>query len=174
LVAAKKFRGDLFYRLNVLSIRVPPLRERGGDIALLADHFLQTFAQRAGRPVLGVSEASRLVLDQYSWPGNVRELRNVIERAVSVTAEPYISPLDLPGEILSRSKQLCAVFREEKRKSVEHFERQSITELLTRTQGNVTEAARLCGMDRATLHRLMRKYGIDSRFYRAPNDPKTG
>ncbi len=171
LVAAKKFRGDLFYRLNVLSIRVPALRERAGDVALLADHFLQTFARRAGRPVLGASDAALLVLEQYPWPGNVRELRNVIERAVSVTAEPYISPLDLADEILSGSQQLRVGFREEKRKSVAHFERQSITELLTRTQGNVTEAARLCGMDRAALHRLMRKYGIDSRLYRAPGGP---
>jgi len=167
LVAAKKFRGDLFYRLNVLNIRVPPLRERTGDIALLAEHFLQTFARRAARPVVGISEAALLILEHYPWPGNVRELRNTIERAVAITTEPYVSPLDLPGEMLTRSQQMPAVFRQEKRKSVENFERQSITEALTRTQGNVTEAARICGMDRAALHRLMRKYGIESRLYRS-------
>jgi DNA-binding NtrC family response regulator len=174
LVAAKKFRSDLFYRLNVLSIRVPPLRERPGDMALLADHFLQTFVRRAGRPVLGISEGALLILQQYPWPGNVRELRNVIERAVSITKEPYISPLDLPDEILSKSQQMPVPFQHEKRRNVEIFERQNITELLTRTQGNVTEAAKLCGMDRAALHRLMRKYRIESRLYRTPPGTESG
>ena len=166
MVAAKKFRDDLFYRLNVLTIRVPLLRERAGDIPLLADHFLQTFVRRRGKPVLGISAAALLVLEQYPWPGNIRELRNVIERAVSLTSEQYISPLDLPDELLRKSQNMRVAFRQEKRKSVENFERQSITELLTRTQGNVTEAAKISGMDRAALHRLMRKYGIDSRTYR--------
>ncbi len=170
LVAVKRFREDLFYRLNVLAIRVPPLRERTGDIILLADHFLDTFVQRTGRPVAGISAAASLILEQYPWPGNIRELRNVIERAVSLTSEQYISPLDLPDELLRKSQQLRTVFRQEKRKSVENFERQSIAELLTRTQGNVTEAAKISGMDRAAFHRLMRKYGIDSRTYR----PQTG
>jgi DNA-binding NtrC family response regulator len=170
LVTAKKFRGDLFYRLNVLSIRVPPLRDRTGDIGVLADHFLQAFARRAQKPVLGVSEGALLILEQYPWPGNVRELRNVVERAVSITTEPYISPLDLPEEILHKSQQMRVMFRQEKRKNVESFERQNITELLARTQGNVTEAARLSGMDRAAFHRLMRKYGIESRPYRPPTD----
>jgi two-component system response regulator AtoC len=166
MVAAKKFRGDLFYRLNVLSIRVPPLRERVGDIPILARHFLQTFARRSQRPVVDISEGAVLILEQYPWPGNVRELRNVIERAVAITTEPYLSPLDLPDELLSKSQQVRVAFRQEKRKSVESFERQNIAEALTRTQGNVTEAARICGMDRAALHRLMRKYGIESRLYR--------
>lgn len=174
LVALKRFREDLFYRLNVLTIRIPPLRERGSDIPLLADDFLQTFAGRTRKPVAGISAAALLILEQYPWPGNIRELRNVIERAVSLTSEQYISPLDLPEQLLRKSQQMPTAFRQEKRKSVEHFERQSITELLTRTQGNVTEAAKVSGMDRAALHRLMRKYGIDSRFYRAPTGPETG
>jgi DNA-binding NtrC family response regulator len=172
LVALKKFRDDLFYRLNVLTIRVPPLRERGGDIPLLTDHLLQTFVRRMGKPVAGISAAALLILEQYSWPGNVRELRNVIERAVSLTAGPYLSPLDLPEELLRKSQQTRGAFRQEKRKSVENFERQSIAELLIRTQGNVTEAARMSGMDRAALHRLMRKYGIDSRAYRTSAGPE--
>jgi DNA-binding NtrC family response regulator len=155
----------------VLTISVPPLRERAGDVALLAEHFLQTLVRRTGKPVLGISEAARLILEQYPWPGNVRELRNVIERAVSITSEHYLSPLDLPNELLQKADQLRMAFRHEKRKSVEHFERQSISELLTRTHGNVTEAARISGMDRAALHRLMRKYGIDAQAYR---DPGTG
>jgi DNA-binding NtrC family response regulator len=168
LVAAKRFRDDLFYRLSVLTIRIPPLRERAVDVGLLADHFLQTFVQRTAKPVLGISEAARLVLEQYPWPGNIRELRNVIERGVSITSKQYLSPLDLPDELLHKSEQMRTVFRQEKRKSVENFERQSISELLTRTRGNVTEAARISGMDRAALHRLMRKYGIDSHTYREP------
>jgi DNA-binding NtrC family response regulator len=166
LVALKSFRNDLFYRLNVLTVRLPPLRERSGDIPLLADHFLKTFVRRTGKPVLGVSAAALLVLEQYPWPGNIRELRNVIERGVSIASGPYLSPLDLSEELLRQSQQMRTVFRQEKRKNVETFERQSLAELLTRTQGNVTEAARLSGMDRAAFHRLMRKYGIDSRTYR--------
>lgn len=169
MVANKKFREDLFYRLSVLSIRVPPLRERAGDIGLLAGHFLDTFARRTGRPVLGISEAALLILGQYPWPGNIRELRNVIERGVSITSEQYLSPLDLPDALLQTSEQLGTMFRQEKRKSVETFERQSIQEILTRTSGNVTEAARISGMDRVVLHRLIRKYGIDSRTYRDPS-----
>jgi DNA-binding NtrC family response regulator len=174
LVALKRFRDDLFYRLNVLTIRIPPLRERGSDIPLLADHFLQTFARRTGKPVAGISAAALLILEQYPWPGNIRELRNVIERAVSLTSEQYISPLDLSDQLLRKSQQMHTAFRQEKRKSVEDFERHSITELLTRTQGNVTEAAKISGMDRAALHRLMRKYGIDSRTYRGHTGQDAG
>ncbi|MBI3695351.1 MAG: sigma-54-dependent Fis family transcriptional regulator [Acidobacteria bacterium] len=174
MVAVKKFRDDLFYRLNVLTIRVPPLRERAGDIPILADHCLQTFVRRTGKPVLGISAAALLVLEQYPWAGNIRELRNVIERAVSLTSEQYLSPLDLPDELLRKSQNMRVAFRQEKQKSVENFERQSITELLIRTQGNVTEAAKISGMDRAALHRLMRKYGIDSRAYRGPSGENSG
>ncbi|MEK7408141.1 MAG: sigma-54 dependent transcriptional regulator [Acidobacteriota bacterium] len=166
MVAARKFREDLYYRLNVLTIALPPLRERAGDIPLLANHFLQAFAQRTKKKVLGVSAAAVMVLEHYAWPGNVRELRNVVERAVSITAEEYLSPLDLPEELLRQSHEMRPAFRQEKRRSVETFERQGIAELLTRTRGNVTEAARIAGMDRAAFHRLMRKYGIDSRGYR--------
>ncbi|MBI3683872.1 MAG: sigma-54-dependent Fis family transcriptional regulator, partial [Acidobacteria bacterium] len=174
MVAAKKFRDDLYYRLNVLTIRVPPLRERAGDVPVLADHFLQTFVRRTAKPVLGISAAALLVLEQYPWPGNIRELRNVIERAVSLTSEQYLSPLDLPDQLLRKSQQMRTPFRQEKKKSLENFERQSIAELLTRTLGNVTEAAKISGMDRAALHRLMRKYGIDSRAYRGQTGPDPG
>jgi DNA-binding NtrC family response regulator len=171
MVAARKFRDDLYYRLNVLAIRLPPLRERAGDIPLLAGHFLHACAKRAKARVLGISSAALLVLEQYFWPGNVRELRNVVERAVSITGEEYISPLDLPDELLRESREMRSAFRQEKRRSVENFERQSIAELLTRTRGNVTEAARIAGMDRAAFHRLLRKYAIDSRGYRPQAAP---
>ncbi len=171
MVATQKFRDDLYYRLNVLAIRLPPLRERAGDIPPLASHFLHACARRAKARVLGMSSATLLVLEQYSWPGNVRELRNVVERAVSITGEEYISPLDLPEELLRKSRDVPAAFRQEKRRNVENFERQSIAELLTRTRGNVTEAARIAGMDRAAFHRLLRKYGVDSRAYRPQAAP---
>ena len=145
LVATRKFREDLYYRLNVLAIQLPPLRERAGDVPLLAEHFVQTFCRRVGRSVLDISSAARLILEQYAWPGNVRELRNVIERAVSIASGRQISPLDLPEELLRGSHQTRPGFLQGKRQTVETFERQSIGDLLSRTQGNVTEAARMAG-----------------------------
>ncbi|MBI5280639.1 MAG: sigma-54-dependent Fis family transcriptional regulator [Candidatus Solibacter usitatus] len=174
MMAARRFRDDLYYRLNVLAIRLPPLRERPGDIPLLARHYLDACARRANARVLGISAAALLVLEQYPWPGNVRELRNVIERAVSISSEQYLSPLDFPEELLRESRNIGAGFRHEKRRNVESFERQSVAELLTRTKGNVTEAAKVAGMDRAAFHRLMRKYGIDSRGYRSQPAPERG
>ncbi len=142
------FREDLFYRLNVVSIRVPALRERMEDVPLLANHF---FRQLTGDPEALLPEEVLTQFAAHRWPGNIRELRNRVERvAVLKRAEP-ISTLSPVGS---------QIYREAKAAAVEAFERQFLTELLGRARGNVSEAARLAQMDRVFLSKLLRKQGL--------------
>jgi two-component system, NtrC family, response regulator HydG len=170
LIRAGRFREDLHYRLNVVTIRVPPLRERSGDIRLLAHHFFTTFQQRqSNRALLGVSEAAHLILEQYPWPGNVRELCNVMERAVSLIRGHYVAPGDLPEELLvpaAGDPRSVGKFQSRKREMIEHFERHYLQELMERTDGNVTRAAELASMLRPALQRLLRRHSIDPAHYR--------
>lgn len=170
LIREGRFREDLHYRLNVVTIRVPPLRDRGGDIRLLAQHFFTTFQQRQSNRVLrGVSEAAFMILEQYPWPGNVRELCNVMERAVSLSRGHYVAPADLPDELLAAvagDRRSVGKFQSRKREMIQHFERHYLQELMEKTNGNVTRAAELAGMLRPALQRLLRKYSIDPSEYR--------
>lgn len=165
-----QFREDLFYRLNVVSIQVPPLRQRGGDIRLLAEHFFKTFRQcQPDRAVCGVSEAALMILERHSWPGNVRELRNVMERAVSLSQGFYLSPLDLPEELLATAvegRSSLGEFQSRKRELIQDFERRYLGDLMGRVGGNVTQAAELASMLRPALQRLLRKHAIDPADYR--------
>ena len=140
------FREDLFYRLNVFAIRVPPLRERKADIPLLAEHFRR---EATGDPEGALPDELLQQLIDHNWPGNVRELRNRVEAMV------LRRPCELPELDPSR-----ASFRDAKRRAVEEFERNFVGELLARAQGNVSEAARLAEMDRPYLIKLLRKHGI--------------
>ena len=152
-VRERKFREDLFYRLSVFELYVPPLRERGKDIGLLIDFFLDRFRVAHGRPNLKFSKTARDKLLAYSWPGNVRQLRNVIDSAVVLAASDEILPDDLglrdTGETELMSLRL------------EDWERKLIAEALRRADGNVPEAARLLGIGRATLYRKIEEYGIE-------------
>jgi two-component system, NtrC family, response regulator HydG len=151
-VREKKFREDLYYRLSVFELMIPPLRDRGADIAVLLDHFLDHFRRQHGRPGLGVSDEARQRLLAYSWPGNVRQLRNVIDSAVVLAAGNRIEITDLGlrdvggGELESLK--------------LDYWERRLIGEALKRTNGNVPEAAKLLGIGRATLYRKIEEYGI--------------
>ena len=151
-VREKKFREDLYYRLSVFELLVPPLRERGEDIGLLIDFFLDHFRRQHGRPTLGISPEARAKLLGYQWPGNVRQLRNVIDSAVVLADGDQIEVGDL-GLRGVASGELESL-------DLEMWERRLIGEALRRTEGNVPEAARLLGIGRATLYRKVEQYGI--------------
>ena len=162
------FREDLFYRLNVISVHLPPLRERKEDIPLLIDFFREKYNRKLGKNVEVISDEIIKVLTSYEWPGNVRELENLVERLIVLSSEERISLADLPPSIISSSfghGQLHrdhASYQESKKRVLESFERMFVLEALNAAGGNVSRAARSVGMNRANFQRLMRKLGIKS------------
>ena len=160
-----KFREDLYFRLNVVPITAPSLRERREDIPLLIDHMLLKLAPEGGA---ALCDASRQALMAHDWPGNVRELRNVIERALALGADPGMLVAPLGDTTPAKGVQLSPAiefdphvpFRETKERWTELFERRYLTWLLRRADGNISKAARDADMDRKYLHKLLRKYGI--------------
>lgn len=156
-----RFREDLYFRINVIPIELPPLKSRGTDILLLAQNYVQSFAKRADKEVIGVSETAAEKLLAYSWPGNVRELRNVVERAVALTRFEKIAVEDLPDKIRDyRSSQLF-IGGEDPSELVpmEEIERRYILHVLKSVGGNKTTAARVLGLDRKTLYRKLAQFG---------------
>jgi two-component system response regulator GlrR len=163
LVAERRFRSDLFFRLNVLPVRLPPLRERRGDIALLAEHFLAMLNQGRSGAARSLSAGAIERLYRHDWPGNVRELQNVVRRAV-VMMEPErsaisVSELSLPADCATEAP-LVTSFREAKARALAAFERAFVRELLQRTHGNITEAARQSKQDRRAFGRLVKKHNL--------------
>ena len=171
-VRAGVLRSDLYFRLNVVPIRIPSLRERPDDIPLLAQHFLARFASEYGRPGLRLTALVIESLRGYEWPGNVRELQNVIERMVSLSWEGEISPDDLPQELGRNGGHRIALpfsqiatdrpFHEAKAEAISEFEKAYLRDLLERNRGNISQAARHAGIDRKTIHRMLTKYELDS------------
>jgi two-component system response regulator HydG len=157
-----RFRQDLFFRINVIQIDVPPLRSRGADILLLAQHFVEQFAPRAKKRVLGISEPVAEKLLSYDWPGNVRELRNVVERAVALTRHDKLTLDDLPEKIRDyRSSQVVIGGSDPGELApLEEIERRYILHVLHCVGDNRTLAARTLGLDRKTLYRKLRLYGV--------------
>jgi transcriptional regulator with GAF, ATPase, and Fis domain len=172
-VRAGRFRQDLFYRLSVVRILLPPLRDRPEDIPPLVEHFLKSGAFNRtpeGNPKIeGIEREALDLLTAYSWPGNVRELLNVVERAVSFSEGPLIHPRDLPEQLRLNGTNpgIDAVtgevtFKEAKEKWVSSFERDYIVALLKKNDGNISHAAREADIDRKYFRKLMRKYDIDA------------
>jgi len=154
-IEKQEFREDLYYRLNVVNIELPPLRERKDDVPLLAEHFLHKFAMENQKEITGFSpEAMELVLD-YDWPGNVRELENAIERAVILAKDSIITIADLPQENLSPAYSTTP------RKNLKEVERGHIWSVLRETGENYSEAARILGISRMTLYNKAKEYGFD-------------
>jgi two-component system response regulator HydG len=155
------FREDLFFRVNVVQIPLPPLRARGTDSLLLAQHFVEKFAARSGKPIRGISEAVAERLLAYSWPGNVRELRNVIQRAVALTRYDQIAVEDLPEKIRDYRGSQVFIGGDDPTELVplEEVERRYILHVLQAVGDNKTLAARTLGLDRKTLYRKLSQYG---------------
>jgi nitrogen regulation protein NR(I) len=190
-VADKQFREDLFYRLNVVRLHVPPLRERRADIPLLVDYFLQKFAHKNKQPVRAITDEALRALESYDWPGNVRELENVVHRALVVAKSEAILSGDLPPEISKQSRPESrdpkpegggaatalagdtasiarALFdmarRDPKLKVIPFLEREMVIHALKETQGNQVQAAKILGITRATLRKRIEKFGITQQL----------
>jgi DNA-binding NtrC family response regulator len=175
-VKTGRFREDLFYRLNVLSFSLPPLRERGGDVTLLLKHYLRDAAVRSGRPKLEFSEEALAALLQYRWPGNVRELRNLTERLAVLCPREIIGLPDLPVEYRSGKSEDTADAAQGAPATSDHghdahataaekledVEKAHILRVLEACEGNKKLAAEKLGIDRSTLYAKLRAYGIMS------------
>ncbi len=169
-VAKGEFRQELYYRINVVAIQLPPLRTRHGDIALLAQSFIQRYGRLRERPILGIAPEALRILEGYAWPGNVRELQNVIERACALADHEQIIPADLPEHLstpasapaVSASAGTHLPLPEAKALWMRELEVSYLVEQLNRHGGNISQAARAAGIDRKTFHRLINKYGIKS------------
>ncbi|MCA9673891.1 MAG: sigma-54-dependent Fis family transcriptional regulator [Kofleriaceae bacterium] len=169
LVADGRFREDLYYRIQVVTLRLPPLRERRHDIPLLAHHFLLRHRAKLGKHLDGFAPAALTKLVGHDFPGNIRELDNMIQHAVVMAPGPMVQPEDIPLPA-SRSDgapvDLERPFRDVKGEVVDHFERTYLAALLHAQHGNLAAAARAAGMDRKNLWQLLRKHGIDPARYR--------
>ncbi|HWP34009.1 MAG TPA: sigma 54-interacting transcriptional regulator, partial [Thermodesulfobacteriota bacterium] len=185
-IKAGRFREDLYYRLNIVSIELPPLRARRGDIPLLAEHFLKRARAKLNKTVTGISREALAALRAYSWPGNIRELENVIERAVVLAQAGRIEPEHLPENVRAAllptgagaggaavhavEPETLAVpeagsLLEAKRRVVDRFERAQLLAYLSRAGGNISQAARLANIPRRTFHRLLAKHGLSRADY---------
>lgn len=157
LVKSQLFRGDLYYRLNVVTISLPPLRDRRDDIPLLIQNFLSKYSHAFGKEIKGVSTDTLGILSRYPFPGNVRELENIIERAVALTDDPMISARDLPSDL----RDLCmSSFEEQSWPSMEEKEKNYIQQVLIKTNYKKKLAAEILKLPRTTLWRKMKYHGL--------------
>jgi two-component system, NtrC family, response regulator HydG len=167
-VRGGRFRQDLYYRLNVIMVKVPPLRERPEDISVLAHHFAGRFAADFGKSVTGLSPEAMEALYRYPWPGNVRELENAVERAVALAEGPLIERRDLGGLAEAGAGLGASMVDEQDLGSFaaarSAFERRYFTALLRATRGNVSEAARIAGVARQQVYVKLKKLGIENRL----------
>ncbi len=169
LVADGAFREDLFYRLNVISLDIPPLRNRPGDILPLAEHFIHEFNRQLGTNITGIAPQARAILERYRWPGNVRELRNVLERAMAFADTALIQPADLPASMLGPMEASPSTrFPSPPAPSQPHTlttarresEREVLAQALAQANGNKSRAARALGISRSTLYEKLKTYGM--------------
>jgi two-component system response regulator HydG len=162
MVAEREFRDDLFYRINVVQLPLPPLRVRAGDVLLLAQHFVDHFARMFGRDVRGITPEAAERLLHHDWPGNVRELRNAIERAVAMTQAFHLTVEDLPERVRGYRP---APPREnvdlEVDLTLEEVERRHILRVLDAHHGNKLAASQALDIDRKTLYRRLSRYGVE-------------
>lgn len=177
-IADGRFRADLYHRLNVLSIELPPLRARQSDIILLGEHFAQVFGNLYGKEAIRFMPAARAWMKQYHWPGNIRELQSAVERAVLLSPDqdinveyislgesspsrlaPYQSDIEHTAPALAESNG-HEIFREAKARFIRQFERSYLIQVMAAEEGNVSRAARLAGMQRRDFQRLLRKHDI--------------
>jgi len=157
LVKNKVFREDLFFRLNVITITMPPLRERENDVLLLGAHFAKKFAEELGRPIPRFADDALRVLASYYWPGNVRELENVIQRVVVMTETNLIDVPDLPPAMRFSVGREAGLHR-----TLAEVEAEHIRNVLASVSGNKTQAAEILGIDRKTLREKLKLYGAES------------
>jgi two-component system response regulator HydG len=169
---AKTFREDLYYRLNVVTLELPPLRERSEDISLLAHHFVQRYAQRFDKPARRLSPEAVDVLQGYRWPGNVRELENTIQRMVVLSQNEELTPREIPAVLRAAAgaprarRSFGQPYAAAKDAAVAEFEREYLESVLVQSGGNLAEAARIAGLDKSNFRRIARRHQIDLSLYR--------
>ena len=172
LIKQGKFRNDLFYRLNIISIELPPLRDRKEDITLLVEHFIEKHSTVLNKQINGISDEAFKYLMKHDWPGNVRELENVIERACVLTNGPLIEPVDMPEHILKDKLGSCILAGQRTlddgsngsslKDALKDPERKIILEAIEKCRGNKKEAAKLLGINRTTLYKKLNQFGLIS------------
>lgn len=165
-MAEGQFREDLYYRLNVVTLTLPPLAERREDIALLANHFLHKLADKYQKPLNGFAPDALTALVSAPWPGNVRQLVNVVEQVCALATAPLV-PLSLVQRALRVPSLEALSYNEAKQR----FERDYLIQLLRLTDGNVADAARLADRNRTEFYRLLQKYALTPALFRGENDP---
>ena len=161
-MAEGNFREDLFYRLNVVALKLPPLGERREDIPLLANHFLNTLAAKYKKKINGFAPEAMELLVSAPWPGNVRQLYNVVEQSVALSTTPLI-PVTLAQQAIQNQQTELASFEEARKK----FEREYLTRLLKITEGNVTQAARLAKRNRTEFYKLLQRHQLDPKLFKS-------
>ncbi|MDZ4818338.1 MAG: sigma-54 dependent transcriptional regulator [Planctomycetota bacterium] len=178
MIRQGQFRQDLYYRINVVRIDLPPLRQRGDDIGLLAEYFTNRHSKEIGKAIFGITPEAYQVLKAYPWPGNVRELQNIIRRGLALTRGPMIGLDDLPDELIvaagNREPGETLGYFQIRDEHVKKFERQYLIDLLDRHGGEVQSAAREAKLPRGTLYRLMKNNGLDGGNFRGPATPPKG
>jgi len=160
LVKEGKFREDLYYRLNVVPIKIPPLKDRDNDINLLADYFLEIYSKKCSKKINGFTKSAKLLLNNYSWPGNVRELQNIIERSVVLCKNDYIESDDI-GLNKSISDSGNDDFIKSLKEAVDDFKKEYIMNILEKNNWNQTKTAKVLDIQRTYLSRLIKELGID-------------
>ena len=161
-IRAGHFRSDLYYRLNVIALHMPPLRQRQDDIPVLADHFLHRIGEMRNEAPRRLSDAARSALIEYAWPGNVRELENALERAVILTEDVVITPAALPERVTQRRAEPLVSTRTPPNPTLEAVERAYIMWVLQSEGGNKSRAADVLGIDPSTLYRKLSRYGVEA------------
>jgi transcriptional regulator with PAS, ATPase and Fis domain len=163
-----EFRQDLYYRLNVVAVHLPPLRERKDDIPLLAEHFLKFYSVENNKQISALSEKAMELLIAYSWPGNIRELENAIEQAVALSFQAVLVPEDLPRDVREQgSSRFPAPAPEDGQflfsdtPSLEEVKKRYVLQVLKQSQGNVSATARILNVDRRSLYRMLARYKIE-------------
>jgi DNA-binding NtrC family response regulator len=175
---AGRFREDLYYRLDVVSIELPPLRRRGDDVVDLAHHFLTKYARKHRKPVTRFEPNALDLMRAHSWPGNVRELENAVQRAVVLAVGDAVTAANLPAALTSAVEGPAAAaaadlpFTQARRSMLEAFEHRYVESVLRRSGGNAAEAARIAGLDRSNFRRLVRRHGLDLGRFRAGDDKR--
>jgi DNA-binding NtrC family response regulator len=154
LIHQGRFREDLYYRLKVIDIELPPLRERREDIALLVQHFINRFGKEP-KKISGISEEALKILINYFWPGNVRELENVIQRAITLCQQEVILPQDLPASLVHEADKNLVEKGLREKYTVDQLEKEYIKRVLIEVEGNKSRAAEILGLDRKTLYRKL-------------------
>ena len=173
-VEAGKFREDLYYRLNIVDIRLPPLSERKSDIPLLCAHFIKDFSQKNNREITGIEPAAMALLQAYPWPGNVRELRNIIERMIVLSHGSLLTVMDVPANIRDDAQKAAEAAGEPNRtESLAQTEKRKILSALEAAGGNRSRAAIALGISRRTLHRKLAAWGMTAADGKADATPET-